>query len=73
MSKNQCVKSKEQKISCMLFSCPLIEEKSTCTLSSFRLLTSNQKFWIEERAEQSDSYRILKAKFMCLNVENKNS
>ena len=66
MNKHQCIKTKEQKISCLLFSCPLIEEIDRCSLSSFRLITSNQKFWVDEEIETGSLSRILKVNYLCI-------
>lgn len=56
----------EQKISCMLFGCPMVEEVSSCSLSNLRILTSKQKFWVDEKVERKAVRNFVSAKYLCL-------
>ena len=56
----------EQKLSCMLFGCPMVEEVNSCSLSNLRILTSKQKIWVEERVERKIVKNFLTAKYLCL-------
>lgn len=56
----------EQKISCMLFGCPMVEEVSSCSLSNLRILTSKQKFWVDEKVETKAVKNFVSAKYLCL-------
>ena len=68
MNKKVCVSNKEEKISCLLFSCPMIEEINSCSLSNFRMLTSSQDFWIEERLEEGEISHLLSVKYLCFSI-----
>lgn len=62
MNKTSC----EQKLSCMLFECPMIEEINSCSISNLRILTSKQKFWVTERMEKQKVYSYVSAKYLCM-------
>jgi hypothetical protein len=56
----------EQKISCMLYGCPMVEEIKSCCLSNLRFLTLKQKFWVEERIETKKIHGYVSAKYLCM-------
>ncbi len=58
--------TKEQKLSCMLFGCPMVEELKTCSMSNLRILTSSQPFFVDEKEEKIISKTFISAKYLCL-------
>lgn len=58
---------KEEKICCLLFQCPMIEEIKSCAISNLRLVNYNQPFIVEERIETIYNKVLLSPKFLCIN------
>jgi hypothetical protein len=56
----------EQKLSCMLFGCPMVEELKSCSMSNLRILTSSQPFFVEEKEEKILSDYLISAKYLCI-------
>lgn len=56
----------EQKLSCMLFGCPMVEELKSCTISNLRLLTLSQPFFVEEKIESHLNDILISAKYLCI-------
>ncbi len=56
----------EQKLSCMLFGCPMVEELKSCSISNLRLLTTKQPFIVEEKLDKIASGSLISAKFICI-------
>jgi hypothetical protein len=63
--------SVESSISCLLFTCPLIEENHQCKFSNFGKLTLNQKPVFYEKPEKIVQHQMLHPKFLCL-IRNEN-
>lgn len=56
----------EAKISCLLFTCPLVEEICSCSLSNLRIVTSKQKIIIDEKIETKPVKTILLPRYLCM-------
>ncbi len=56
----------ETKISCLLFTCPMVEEIKSCHLSNLRMVTSKQKVVFDEKIEEKGVQSIIAPKFLCL-------
>lgn len=61
----------EQKLSCMLFGCPMVEDLKSCSISNLRLLTSTQPLYVDEKSDNSISNILISAKYLCIvkNIE----
>jgi len=61
---------KDEKICCLLFHCPMIEEFGKCNISNLRIVNFNQPFYVEEKVEYLLTNKLLYPKFLCLISKN---